>query len=149
MPPSTRPSLSTRSGCEPLRASASPTSGPFQPDRASVLLALQREDNSHLNQFIIHAALDMVDEAVWGTQSMQFKSVDKFNDFLISAFVTAGHVKLMLLHDVRNEEGIRNFFHDVHELYVKVLMNPFYQANSLITSPIFDSRVKTLGRRYF
>ena len=53
-----------------------------------MLLALQREDNSHLNQFIIHAALDMVDEAVWGTQSMQFKSVDKFNDFLISAFVT-------------------------------------------------------------
>lgn len=109
----------------------------------------RREDNSHLNQFIIHAALDMVDDAVWGTQSMNFKSVDKFNDFLISAFVTAGHVKLMLLHDVRNEEGIRNFFHDVHELYVKVLMNPFYQPNSAITSAIFDSRVKSLGRRYF
>ena len=109
----------------------------------------QREDNSHLNQFIIHAALDMVDDSVWGTQSMLFKSVDKFNDFIISAFVTAGHVKLMLLHDVRNEDGIRNFFHDVHELYVKVLMNPFYTPNSPITSSLFDSRVKLLGRRYF
>ena len=109
----------------------------------------RREDNSHLNQFIIHAALDMVEDSVWGTQSMFFKSVDKFNDYLISAFVTAGGIKFMLLHDVRNEDGIRSFFHDVHELYVKVLMNPFYQPNTPITFSLFDSRVKTLGRRYF
>ena len=109
----------------------------------------QREDNSHLNQFIIHAALDMVEDSVWGTQNMLFKSVDKFNDYLISAFVTAGHVKLMLLHDVRNEDGIKNFFHDVHELYIKVLLNPFYTPNSPITSPTFHSRVTTLGRKYF
>ena len=109
----------------------------------------RREDNSHLNQFIIHAALDMVEDSVWGTQSMFFKSVDKFNDYLISAFVTAGGIKFMLLHDVRNEDGIRSFFQDVHELYVKVLMNPFYQPNTPITSQLFHERIKTLGRRYF
>ena len=86
---------------------------------------------------------------MWSTQGMFFKNVDKFNDFIISAFVTAGHIKLMLLHDVRNEDGIRNFFHDVHELYIKVLMNPFYEPNTPITSTLFDSRVKLLGRRYF
>ena len=116
---------------------------------AEFLNTQRREDTSHLNQFIIHAALDMVDDAVWGTQSMLFKNVDKFNDYLISAFVTAGQVKLMLLHDVRNEDGIRNFFHDVHELYVKVLMNPFYEPNKPISSTLFDSRVKLLGRKYF
>ena len=37
---------------------------------AEFLNTQRREDTSHLNQFIIHAALDMVDECVWGTQNM-------------------------------------------------------------------------------
>ena len=77
------------------------------------------------------------------------KAVDRFNDYLISAFVTAGHIRLMLLHDVRNEDGIKNFFQEVHELYVKVLMNPFYDPKDPISSALFDARVKVLGRKYF
>ena len=91
----------------------------------------------------------MVDDTVWGTGQMYLKCVHKFNDYFISAFVTAGHIKMMLLHDVKNEDGIRNFFHDVHELYVKVLMNPFHVFNTPINSPLFDARVKVLGRKYF
>jgi hypothetical protein len=116
---------------------------------AEFLNTQRREDTSHLNQFIIHAALDMVDETVWGTSNMYLKCVDKFNDYFISAFVTAGHIKLMLLHDVRNEDGIKNFFQEVHELYVKVLMNPFYDPKDPISSALFDARVKVLGRKYF
>lgn len=42
------------------------------------------------------------------------------NNQQISAFVTAGNVKFMLLHGGKNEESIRMFFHEVYELYVKV-----------------------------
>jgi hypothetical protein len=38
----------------------------------------------------------------------------------VSTFLTAGNIKLMLLHTGKNEESIRIFFQDVYELYVKV-----------------------------
>eukprot|EP01099_Mayorella_cantabrigiensis_P003094 TRINITY_DN2415_c0_g2_i1.p1 TRINITY_DN2415_c0_g2~~TRINITY_DN2415_c0_g2_i1.p1 ORF type:complete len:147 (+),score=37.19 TRINITY_DN2415_c0_g2_i1:31-441(+) len=107
-----------------------------------------KKENGHLSQFILHASLDVIEEIVWKNNSTYLKVVDKYNEPLISALVTAGHTKFLLLHDNKNEDGIKSFFYEVYELYVKILMNPFYNVTSPISSHTFDSKVKQLARKY-
>lgn len=114
------------------------------------------DGNSHfapamreLNPFILHASLDIVDELQWTSDVLYQKSVDSFYNFIVSAFITPGNVRILLLHEMRNEEAIRQFLTDIWDLYVKTLMSPFYQQNTYIDSISFDTKVKQLCRKYF
>ncbi|KAK0654352.1 Sedlin [Cercophora samala] len=52
----------------------------------------------HLNQFILHSSLDIVEELQWTQPGLYLKVIDKFFQNYISAFVTASNVKFLLLH---------------------------------------------------
>ncbi|XLT76045.1 hypothetical protein HN873_032319 [Arachis hypogaea] len=51
---------------------------------AEVGVAAKREDAAQLHQFILHAALDIVQDLSWTTSAMYLKSVDRFNDLVVS-----------------------------------------------------------------
>ena len=74
--------------------------------------------------------------------------VDRHESQMVSAYVTPGGYRFMLLHEARNEEGIRAFFTEAHELLLKAMLNPFYVPHGRIEAKEFDARVKALARRY-
>ena len=137
----------------------------------------KEEPAAHLNQFIIHSAIDLVERQAWTTTAMcvcssrhrleseptarvrtpvvalpaltrnrrlscrNLHAVDRVYDQTVSAFLSAGNIKFMLLHEGRNEDNIRTFFNEVHAMYVQFLMNPFYEYQTPIVSQQFDKRV--------
>lgn len=100
------------------------------------------------NYFVMHSALDLVDKCAFTYPQMYLKTVDKVNHQMVTVFLTASHVKLMLLHTGKGDDVMKAFFTEVYELYVKLSMNPFYQFDTPITSKDFDERVRAVGRRY-
>lgn len=97
---------------------------------------------------IANASLDVIEEVVRKESIMYLKSVDKFNEWTVSAFVTPGNMKFVLLHEARNDDGIKTFFNEVWELYVKTMLNPFHTAHTPIRSPVFDARVRASAKKY-
>ncbi|KAI8634592.1 Sedlin [Xylariaceae sp. FL1651] len=131
----------------------------------------------HMNQFIVHSSLDIVEEVQWGTGQMYLKCIDRFFNSYVSCFLTGGNVKFMLLHQppssttstssanpssVRSststiaanptspqtEEAVRAFMLEVYESWVKTIMSPFYRVNMEVRSPVFRQRVAAAGRKY-
>jgi len=102
----------------------------------------QPQDKDFLTEFITHAALDNLDQKLWQSTATYYRQVDKYNDISISAYCTAGHVKFLLLHDPSiQDSALTRFFGELHQLYVKVVMNPFYVIGSTIRSKELDDRV--------
>ncbi|KAK9833304.1 hypothetical protein WJX81_004791 [Elliptochloris bilobata] len=95
----------------------------------------------YLHQFVLHAALDAVEEQQWQTSAMHLGVVDKFNNLQVSAFVTAAQVTFLLLHDGRNDDSVKLFFRDVYEVYLRVILNPFFSASAKLTSPALAQKV--------
>jgi len=85
------------------------------------LSGTRREDAARNSQFILHAALDCVDLAQWAGSATYLKVVERHNDQLVSAYVTPGGARFMVLHDARGDDGVRAFCNEVHEVRSSLL----------------------------
>jgi trafficking protein particle complex subunit 2 len=109
----------------------------------------RREDLARAAQFIIHGALDMIDLQLAVSQSIFLKQVDRYNDQVVSAYVTPGGIKFLCLHDTSlRQDLLLSFFTETHEMYLKILLNPFYTPGTRIPlESEFHSKVKVLSKR--
>jgi len=99
-------------------------------------------------QMIAHASLDVIEDVMRTNNAMYLRGIDKFNEWTVSAFVTPGNMKFILLHDGKNDDGVKTFFTDVWELYVKTMMNPFHSAHTWIRSGVFDTKVRASAKKH-
>lgn len=80
------------------------------------LAGTRREDVARSAQFLLHAALDCVDLAMWSSSATYLKVVERHNDQLVSAYVTPGGARFLVLHEVRSDDGVRAFCNEAHEV---------------------------------
>ncbi|KAI8108179.1 hypothetical protein M9434_006209 [Picochlorum sp. BPE23] len=116
-----------------------------QPDAAQ-----EPQRPQYLYHFVLHAALDAMDDAEWATKDAFLGIVDRFNNLQVSGYITPGNrLRLMLLHDGRSEENVKTFFRGVHQLLVPLVLNPFFLPKKRIHSVDFYSRVRRLSKSVF
>lgn len=108
----------------------------------------RREDAARQAQFVLHASLDQVDLVIWNNPAVYLKVIDRVSEQMVSAHVTHSGARILVLHEQRNEEGIRVFCAEVAELLAKLQLNPFYVIGSRIENKEFDARVRLLARRH-
>ena len=111
------------------------------------------------NQGMIRAAIDSVEKAEWecrstfstsGSTGANLRSVFEWHQWRVNAYVTTSRVRLLLLHEggAKADDSVKAFFQDVHELFIKVQLNPFFERWSRISAPRFDERVRSLARKH-
>ena len=110
--------------------------------------AMKAIEGPNSYQFILHAALDMVDEVEWATPTLFLKTIDKFEDKSISAYVTPGRCIFLLMHDNKSDDNVLHFFKEVHEMYIKIIMNPLQKRGDKIVNKEFDARVKKVMKSF-
>ncbi|OHT00763.1 hypothetical protein TRFO_32449 [Tritrichomonas foetus] len=100
-------------------------------------------EKSYLFQFILYASLDSLDLK---DPTQYRESIDTYESYSISAFVTPGQTTFLLLHPKKKSEIIRKFFHQVHSYYAQLLMNPFYDVRTPIEDEQFKKNVQAAAQ---
>lgn len=104
-------------------------------------------EKSYLFQFILYASLDSLSLT---DQSAFRESIDSYENYQISAYVTPGQTAFLLLHPKKkNDASIKKFLTAIHLCYAQLLMNPFYDIRTPIEDEQFKKNVQATAAQYF
>ena len=110
-----------------------------------------KEDNSHLYEYVLYAALDSLQMMEKPTE-MFLKTIDRFGDMSVSAFVTSSQFRFLLLHSYAFPTDIlRQYFQEIYCAFATIRLG--FMSSKLDYFPEFlrhrfDSVVHHLTRKY-
>ena len=100
-------------------------------------------EKQQIFELVMHAALDPIDTLQWQTPNMYLRQVDKFDNLSVNCLILPSNAKLLLLHENESEDKIKTFFNEIYDLFVKAILNPFYDPTQKLDVDQFDQRVRT------
>ena len=109
----------------------------------------EKATSLQLREFVMYAALDPAEESAWGTTKYPLGVIDKYESYYISAYVTPSLLKLMMMQDDVPRDNVQPFFHEVHELVLRYILNPFTDLREKIESKAFDEAVVRIMENHF
>eukprot|EP00127_Corallochytrium_limacisporum_P004049 Clim_evm98s156 gene=Clim_evmTU98s156 len=124
------------------------------------LRALKRDSDLLNYHFIVHTALDVIEEkrraAAKGSQSNDsylglLYSTVEYSIYGYSALTHIKFVAVVSKNDGMAQEDevtIKTFFKNLHQLYIRVCYNPFYFPGEAIRSEKIDEEMDELMSRY-
>ena len=74
---------------------------------------------------------------------IRFKNIDVYGSHHLSAFVTPGNVKFILMSQSKTVDT-KSFFDAVYEDYIKIILNPFYELQTPIQHDQLTAHIKQL-----
>jgi len=116
------------------------------------------DETPHLPEFVVHAALDVVDSARGGKECY-LKQVYVFNEtFVVHAYVMPCGIRLLLVHTnpAPPDSAVKHFFHDVHALLAIAVQNPMASVGDgglrdprlpLVQCAGIAEKIKAMGAR--
>lgn len=92
--------------------------------------------------FFINSSLDLIPYS----NDNYLHKIDSINSLILYCYVTQSNIKLILV--LNREINCKQFFQEIHDLYIKQLFNPFYSLNDALSSPLFDLGVRICVKKY-
>uniref|UniRef100_A0A6B2LQG9 Trafficking protein particle complex subunit 2-like protein n=1 Tax=Arcella intermedia TaxID=1963864 RepID=A0A6B2LQG9_9EUKA len=111
------------------------------------------KDNALKFHFIVHSSLDVIEEKVKKSEKQSYLGLlYPTEDYKVYGYITNTGVKMILVASETaspKDPDVKVFFQNFHKLFVNATSNPFYENNSKIESPSFDSAISQLASKPF